>query len=139
MKYIFIRWVMFLPLSFLSALIAGRLWDFLNEISFLKIGIKSTSYFYSIYSALTLGIVYGFVFVYTGAYIVPKFKKQIALSMFILLNIAYVYLYICYFNESFLTKLNGVLMFLTLVGSSYTAYHYVKGQSVIGDKSEINN
>lgn len=129
---------MFLPLSVLSALIAGRLWDFLNEISFLKIGIKSTSQFYSIYSALTLGIIYGFVFVYTGAYIVPKFKKQIALSMFILLNIAYIYLYVCYFNVSFFTKLIGVLMYFTLVGSSYSAYLYIKEQTEIVDKNELN-
>lgn len=125
MKHSLIRWISFLPASILAAIIAGRLLDIINEVSFSRIGISPSSIFYSINSAITIGIAYGYAFVYTGTYIAPKFKKQIALSLMVTINLICIYMLIRYFRSDFKTLII-FLMYLSISLSSIFAYSNTK-------------
>lgn len=125
MKHSLIRWISFLPASILAAIIAGRLLDIINEVSFSRIGISPSSIFYSTYSAITLGIAYGYTFVYTGTYIVPKFKKQIALFLMVAINLICIYMLIRYFKND-LKILILFLMYFSILLSSISAYSNTK-------------
>jgi hypothetical protein len=125
MKNSLIRWVLFLPTSIVITIIAGRLLDLINEISFSRIGIHTSSIFYSIYSAITIGTAYGCSFVYIGTFIVPKFKKQTALFLTITINLICIFLLIKYYRNDF-KILIFFLMYFSISLSSFLTYSNIK-------------
>lgn len=80
-------WLLFLPASILVTVIATRLLSYFNDFSMYRMGYSDSSLFSRFYEAISNGVVTGYVFVFIGAFIVPKHKKHIAVLLALIINI----------------------------------------------------
>lgn len=85
-----LSWLLFLPASILSTIIAVRILGFINDFSMLRMGYSSTGLFSTLYVNISNGIVNGCVFVYVGSFIVPKHKKYVAIFLALIINFFFI-------------------------------------------------
>jgi len=78
------RWLLFLPLSIVSALLGNIVWEFINLISMGRM-ISIESFLYNIYNKPISGIITGFIFVYVGGYIAPHRDTRIFLLSIVII------------------------------------------------------
>ena len=81
-----LAWLLFLPATILATIIAVRLLGYLNDFSMWRMGYSSTSLFSKFYVAISNGLANGCVFVYIGSFIVPSYKKYVAILLALLIN-----------------------------------------------------
>lgn len=112
-----LRWVFFVPLGFLVSVISARVMSFLNDITLVRMGVDAQSTYFFIHSSLTVGLVTGYSCIYSGTYVAPKHKKEVALILLILIVLLHIYSFKDFLN------LDGHKMFLhiTSVLSTITA------------------
>lgn len=79
-------WLLFIPASILSTIIAVRLLGYFNDFSMWRLGYSSTGLFSKFYVPISNGLANGCVFVYTGAFIVPRHKKYVAVLLALIIN-----------------------------------------------------
>jgi hypothetical protein len=79
------RWLLFLPLSIVSALLGNILWEFINQISMGRM-ISTDSFLYNLYNMPVSGIITGFIFVYVGGYIAPHRNTIIFLVSIVIIT-----------------------------------------------------
>jgi hypothetical protein len=77
------RWLLFLPLSTVSALLGNIVWEIINQISMGRM-ISTESFLYNLYNMPVSGIITGFIFVYVGGYIAPHRNTIIFLVSFVI-------------------------------------------------------
>jgi hypothetical protein len=82
-----LSWLLFLPSSILVTIIAIKLLGYFNDFSMYRMGYSDSSIFNKFYEAISTGIVNGYVFVFIGSFIVPKYKKQVAVILALMINI----------------------------------------------------
>ena len=81
-----IRWIFFIPLSVICAILSGMLWDFINRIT-LGVMMPVNGFMFNLYSITTSGIITGFILVYVGHVIAPyKGVKTILLIIAIIVS-----------------------------------------------------
>jgi len=79
-----IRWVVFIPIALLSAIISSTIIIYLDKITLVKT-IEIGSFTFKLIDYMTQGLVFGFVFVYVGGIILPhKSNKIIIFTIYIL-------------------------------------------------------
>ena len=83
---IILSWLLFLPSSILATIIAVRLLGYINDFSMWRMGYSSTSLFSKFYVAISNGLANGCVFVYIGSFIVPSYKKYVAILLALIIN-----------------------------------------------------
>ena len=81
-----LSWLLFIPVSILSTIIAVRLLGYFNDFSMWRLGYSSTSLFSKFYLPISNGIANGCVFVYIGSFIVPRHKKYVAVLLALIIN-----------------------------------------------------
>ena len=81
-----LSWLLFIPVSILSTIIAIRLLGYFNDFSMWRLGYSSTSLFSKFYVPISNGLANGCVFVYTGSFIVPRHKKYVAVLLALVIN-----------------------------------------------------
>ena len=81
-----LSWLLFIPVSILSTIIAVRLLGYFNDFSMWRLGYSSTSLFSKFYAPISNGLANGCVFVYTGSFIVPRHKKYVAVLLALIIN-----------------------------------------------------
>lgn len=125
MERIWLRWLLFLPLASLSAIISGYILQGFNRIGVGKY-LDSEGLFYKIWDYTLINAVSGFVFIFVSIYIIPKYKKNstillliVSLLILILGSIAEIKLK----NQLNYWSLYGYIVFLI---SQYFTYKYYK-------------
>jgi hypothetical protein len=85
-NFIILRWLLFLPVTIISTIVAVRLLGYFNNFSMWRLGYSSTSLFSKFYVPISNGLANGCVFVYTGSLIVPRHKKYVAGLLALIIN-----------------------------------------------------
>ena len=115
-------WILFIPISVLATIVATKTFYYLNKLTDLINGFDTDGLFYKIYTPMIYGIITGLVFVYVGAFIVPKFKKYIAIFLAFLISVititAYFKGWIDYYN------LAGLHTIIVVISSFFTAFGF---------------
>ena len=119
------RWLLFLPLSIVSALLGNLIWEIINRISMGRM-ISTDSFLYNLYNMPISGIITGFIFVYVGGYISPHKNAKIflliialILSLMVLLGNIFVFKNTDYWI---------VLFNIFLVIGSFMGHNYLKDE-----------
>ena len=122
MKNNVLSWIFFLPAAILGSLIAVKVLEFINFLSFKLMGGSSDGWLPKFIESLSTGVVLGGVFVFIGAIIVPKYKKQIALLLVGLITLTVVFFYVMSLSTmSTETKVFGFIFAFSVLGGSYRA------------------
>lgn len=128
-----LSWLFFLPASILATVIVIRLLGYFNDFSMYRMGYSSSSIFSKFYVEISNGIANGCVFVYTGSFIVPKYKKYVAILLTIIINFflfkELVFKYSSLSNgESFFVILFTIT---TLISSVFSMFSFINPDSEI--------
>ena len=128
MERIWLRWVLFLPLASLSAIISGYIMQGFNKIGIGRY-LDYEGLFYKIWDYTLINAVSGFAFIFVSIYIIPKYKNTstillLIVSLFVLIlgSIAEIVLK----NKLSYWSVYGYLVFLI---SQYFTYKYYKEQN----------
>lgn len=122
-----LRWIFFIPITFVSVLIATFLWKHLNIWTLSRSGFSENGLFFRFYQTLTENLIVGIVFVYVGSYIVPSFKKYVSIILSLFISIFS--FYFCFI----VNKEYGFYVYLefisVLIGSIFTALTFYEGKN----------
>ena len=118
-----LRWVLFLPASFIMAVVASVPYLLMVNISGFMFGFSSGGFFYQLISSCILGG----GFVYAGSWVAPKHQFEISLFLLVLLSAMGTFVFLFSFDEASLQGpwTAGVHM-LMVIGAGIWAVHGIK-------------
>lgn len=79
------RWLLFLPLAFISAALSDVIWGILYGISMNRSGISADSFIYKVCNVPISAIITSSILVYVGSYIAPH--QRVKIFLFCLVSI----------------------------------------------------
>ena len=115
-------WILFIPISVLATIVATKVFYYLNKLTDLINGFDSNGLLYRLYTPIIYGIITGLVFVYVGAFIVPKFKKFISLFLAFVISAFFITSYFTGgFDDISLAWLQTIVV---VISSFFTAFRF---------------
>ena len=115
-----IRWATFLPIAIMSSYLAFIVVNILNNFSLLFVSINSDAFFYKVYLEWVSNIAMGAAFIYVGAKIVPKYKKEVSFCLAIVgLVVMGAMMYSSIMSKAYWSVWAGTCF---IIGLSTTAY-----------------
>lgn len=109
-----LRWILVLPAAIIGALIAFAFMRFIHWL-----GGKSNFDFF--YNHIISAVVFGGAFVYSAAYVAPKYKVKVAIIFAILLSLASIFtIFLCLINKSYFDAIKDIS---AIVGAIATAIY----------------
>lgn len=119
------RWLLFLPISFVSAFLVGFIWEIINRISMGRL-ISTESFLYNMYNMPISGLITGFIFIYVGGYIAPhKVVSIFLLGLIIIVCVLLLFGNIFMFEK---TDYWICLYSIFIIIGSFIARNYLKNE-----------
>ena len=115
-------WILFIPISITATFLAIKIFYYLNKLTDFLNGFDNNGWFSKIYTPIIYGIITGFVFVYVGTIIVPKFEKYVSLFLAFLISIITITAYFkCFIYYYYLA---GFYIIIVVISSFFTAFRF---------------
>lgn len=115
-------WILFIPISITATFLAIKIFYYLNKLTDFLNGFDNNGWFSKIYTPIIYGIITGFVFVYVGTIIVPKFEKYVSLFLAFLISIITITAYFKGWIDYY--KLAGLHTIIVVISSFFTAFRF---------------
>ena len=115
-------WILFIPISITATFLAIKIFYYLNKLTDFLNGFDNNGWFSKIYTPIIYGIITGFVFVYVGTIIVPKFEKYVSLFLAFLISVITITAYFKGWIDYY--KLAGLHTIIVVISSFFTAFRF---------------